>query len=136
LGNLLGGLCLDQIVNSLPNAATTVKLLGDIFSANKGPGVLAMKVSGLAMTGSLVGTDETSATGLGNTDGLKLQGLLSSVIGDHSLVSNLLNVIAGNTGKGISFESLSGSLSDLNKVFGTYVGTDLDGKAGLGNGGC
>ena len=134
LGNFLGGLCMEEILSGVANPATTVKILGSLFAANQGPGIAATKTNAIQMLGSMVGTDENGAAGLGNTDGVSLLGSLNSILGDPNFASNLLNVVAGNSGRGIAIQSQAGLISDLNKIFGTYVGTDLNGKTGLGNG--
>ncbi|HEV8118510.1 MAG TPA: CSLREA domain-containing protein, partial [Thermoanaerobaculia bacterium] len=134
LGNFLGGLCMEEILSGVANPATTVKILGSLFAANQGPGIAATKTNAIQMLGSMVGTDENGTAGLGNTDGVSLLGSLNSILGDPNFASNLLNVVAGNSGRGIAIQSQAGLISDLNKIFGTYVGTDFNAKTGLGNG--
>jgi hypothetical protein len=96
---------------------------------NKLPGVAISLESGSSsntLVGNWLGLDSTGKLNHGNAYGIMILGGTNNVIGGTN--SQLRNVISGNSERGIAINS------SRNVVLGNYIGTDVDGTNGLGNG--
>ncbi len=79
------------------------------------------------LTGNLIGTNNSSASGLGNFNrGVLIVGTTGNTIGGISAAER--NIISGNSGTGISITG-GGSAT----IRGNYIGTDVAGTGDLGN---
>jgi titin len=121
-GVFVGGAANDLIGGTAPAAR-------NVISANGGYGVevVGTPATGNRIQGNYVGTDATGAAALGNAlDGVAVFiGLNNSVGGAAAGAGNL---ISGNAGRGVTVAA------NNTAVQGNRVGTDVTGKAGLGNG--
>lgn len=91
-------------------------------------GAAGAPVTGILIAGNLVGTDVTGSVVFGNgNNGVALTGVLGATIG--GLTTAARNVISASAEAGIL---LSGARETL--VVGNFIGTDLGGALGLGNG--
>ncbi|MFQ5640526.1 MAG: hypothetical protein ACE5IR_21300, partial [bacterium] len=103
----------------------------NLISGNGVDGVrIAFSTStGNKIQGNLIGTDVTGKTGLGNNnDGIFFDNAPDNTVGGES--SRARNILSSNGGSGIVFFD-DGTFG--NKVQGNFIGTDVTGKAGLGN---
>ncbi len=81
------------------------------------------------VAGNYVGTNATSDTGLGNSNGIKIEaGAHHNTIGGTLAAAR--NVISGNTSSGIL---LQGVATSFNTIQGNYIGTDKDGVTAIPN---
>ncbi len=123
-GNVIGG--------STPGA-------GNLISGNGGPGGgytirLREEANGNIILGNMIGTDRTGFKAIPNQlgDVIYIRG------GDNNLIGGLLqgarNIISGNQENAVRIEGTEGNEAEGNKIQGNYIGTDLSGKAALGNG--
>jgi parallel beta-helix repeat protein len=129
---------------ALPNAIDGVRIIGDanntiggtttgagnLISGNGNDGVLISDsgATGNLVAGNYIGTDASGTVSLANsTTGVLIQnGAVSNTIGGTTAAAR--NVISGNTGDGVELSAPS------NTVEGDYIGTDVTGNGGLGNG--
>lgn len=82
------------------------------------------------VAGNFIGTDESGANAFGNGDrGIFINNAPSNVIGGS--IAATRNIISGNEGYGIRIE---GGAAMGNTIVGNYIGTDVTGSFGLGNG--
>jgi hypothetical protein len=108
----------------------------NVISANGGDGIALVKASFNQVQGNVIGTDVTGAVALGNAGvGVRVTGGFGgNLIGGSAAGQG--NLISGNKSGGIDLGP-----SDLttanggNVVQGNFIGTDLAGRARLGNGG-
>ncbi|MCD4814413.1 T9SS type A sorting domain-containing protein [bacterium] len=83
-------------------------------------------ISGITITGCLIGTDYNSATDQSNSNGIYFRSSPNNIIG--GLIAAQRNVISCNINAGIYLWGQS----DSNSICGNYIGTNIDGSAGLG----
>jgi len=108
----------------------------NIVSGNTNNGVLTYDVGENAIVGNYIGTDATGTVALGNGQrGVLLdagsQNVRVGTDGDGIGDNAERNVISGNIGDGVD---IRGSGTNGNVVAGNYIGTDVTGTIGLGNG--
>ncbi|MCP4246051.1 MAG: hypothetical protein GY778_03285, partial [bacterium] len=108
--------------------------VGNLISGNDyaGIAIVGSASSGNFILGNLIGTNAAGTGAVGNHDyGIDLWsgGPSNTTIGGTT--SDLRNVISGNGWAGIH---ISGTTSTGNLVMGNYIGTDITGTAGIGNG--
>lgn len=83
-------------------------------------------ISGITITGCLIGTDYNSATDQSNSTGIYFRSSSNNIIG--GLTAAERNIISCNTNAGINLWGQS----DSNSICGNYIGTNINGSAGLG----
>ncbi len=102
----------------------------NVISCNGGSGIYLQNCNGSTIQGNLIGTSVSGTAALGNTtNGIGLYNAGGNLIGGTSSAAR--NIISGNGQSGIY---LFGAGSAGNLVQGNYIGTDITGNAGLGNG--
>ncbi len=80
------------------------------------------------IAGNFIGTDFSGAVAVPNSiNGVSIQGGSDNAIGGS--IPEMRNVISGNSGDGVRITD-----SRNNRVQGNAIGTDVNGRAGLGNG--
>jgi hypothetical protein len=106
----------------------------NVISGNSGDGVAIVDAASNFVEKNFIGVGVDDSTRLPNRNGVVLIGANGNTIGGVQTVGNqqnsLGNVISANTLGGISFSDQANS----NQVLGNMIGTDLTGKANLGNG--
>ncbi|HEX3152437.1 MAG TPA: hypothetical protein VHR66_30465 [Gemmataceae bacterium] len=142
-GNTIG---LDTAGNAKPNADGVVLAAGatgnivggagakyrNIISGNhlRGVWVSDAETKDNKIQGNFIGTDSTGKIAKPNTTGvLATAGAQGTIIGGNS--PSYRNLISGNNGAGV--EVFVASTADT-KILGNFIGTDVDGVNGLGNG--
>ncbi len=110
---------------------------GNLISGNVSDGVkLQNRATGTVVAGNLIGTNKDGTLPLGNQRfGIFIQEADANRIGTNGDgVSDMIerNVIAANAGNGVY---LTGVGTHHNSVAGNFIGTDITGAVGLGNGG-
>jgi CSLREA domain-containing protein len=104
----------------------------NVISGNDGNGVRisGAGASGNEVIGNYIGTNVTGTLALGNSaDGVSISAGPDNAVGGPDTGAG--NVISGNDGNGVV---LQGSAASANQVQGNYIGTDVTGAVGLGNG--
>ncbi len=114
---------------------------GNTIAGNLGAGIVitGLDTDGNSIQGNFIGTNAAGATNLGNgadsNSDLPLDGIWITNEAQNTLVggnSNALrNVISGNIGAGIR---VSGAGTSGTEILGNFIGTNLAGALGLGNG--
>jgi len=103
---------------------------GNVISGNGGHGIeISGSCNGLKIQGNFIGTDVTGTSALGNNStGIYVDTSTtnSAIIG--GLTAAARNVVSANKIDGIDLHG-----GDAVIVSGNYIGTDITGKAGLGN---
>lgn len=115
--------------HGLSISADNCEVRGLIINKFGGDGI---KITGNTNTivGNIIGTDKSSATGLGNgNNGISITNASDNIIGNP--YADELNIIAGNQKNGIQ---VMGNNSTGNLIQSNYIGTDTSGTDGLGNG--
>lgn len=113
-GNLIGG--------TRPGA-------GNLVSANHDAGIylIGSDAVGNELQGNRIGTDATGGMALGNAlEGIYAEGVSKTIIGGASIGDG--NVISANHTRGIYLVNASWT-----SIQGNFIGTTIDGTAGLGN---
>jgi CSLREA domain-containing protein len=83
------------------------------------------------IVGNFIGTDATGTADAGNGgDGVFIDNHANNTIG--GITERERNVISGNNGNGVN---IAGAAATGNVVGGNYIGTDVTGDVGIGNGG-
>jgi CSLREA domain-containing protein len=121
-----------------PGAGTGLALLGG-SSTVKGMVIHSFSSAGIALSGgggnhiedNYIGTDVTGTVALPNAVGVGIDHSPGNTIGGTTAAAR--NLISGNTVWGVSIFGFGPSASG-NVVVGNYIGTDITGLAGLGNG--
>src|SRR5262249_51679897 len=101
----------------------------NLVSGNAGTGVDTLHGSGHVIEGNLIGADKTGTLPLGNAGIGVIINSGTNVLGGTSAGSR--NVISSNGQGGVTVQSTN-SIGSL--VQGNYIGTDVTGTVGLGNG--
>jgi CSLREA domain-containing protein len=120
------GAAIDGLVFDVPGT-TASSLTGLAFTQWTRGNASGLRITGsgpVTVTRTLVGTDQTGASGLGNYNGIAVTN--DSTIGGFGLAADR-NVLSGNTTNGIT---VSGPAT----VVGNYIGVALDGVTPLPNG--
>ncbi|MDR3634200.1 MAG: Calx-beta domain-containing protein [Isosphaeraceae bacterium] len=113
----------------------TVPGSGNVISGNQGSGIAVTSsvATGVQITGNLIGVDAGGTNAVPNGtvqslsgDGIFVQGNGVTIGGS---TAGAANVISGNIGAGIEFESGTGLV-----VQGNSIGTDISGSFSVGNG--
>jgi subtilisin-like proprotein convertase family protein len=101
----------------------------NLISGNNNGGVLLQfGATGNLVAGNFIGTEVTGTAALRNLgDGVAIKFSSGNTIG--GTVAEARNLISGNNARGINLEGASSNL-----VQGNYIGTDVTGALGLGNG--
>lgn len=133
-GNLIG---VDIAVSTGNIVGGTSLATGNLISGNE-TGVLLQQgtTDDNAILGNLIGTDVTGTKALGNEGvGVWLNLGSDNIVGGTTPAAR--NVIAGNGSHGIHIRgsSISSFPTTGNLVQGNYIGVDITGLTGLGNGG-
>jgi hypothetical protein len=127
LPNTYDGITVDGAANNLIGGSNG----GNVISGNDGNGVLLIDSGGGTnyVQGNLIGTDYTGKKDVANGEG----GIYIQVPGNTigGLTAALRNVISGNEQSGVF---LYGANTSNNWIEGNYIGVDITGEAGLGNG--
>ena len=130
LANGSYGLFIHDAPNTLVGGTTAEER--NIIAGNAGAGVyiLGAPATGTQIQGNYIGTDATGTDTLGNgLEGVTVSNAPNNTIGGTTAEAR--NLISGNGRHGIY---ITGSASGGCKVQGNYIGTDVSGGAGLGNG--
>jgi len=129
--NTIGG-ATPQARNLIADNSVGVRFLGDFASQNSNDASPANLVQG-----NLIGTDITGENGLGNVnEGVLDLGQANNLIGgtDHDPgVCNRASNLIANNGASTTGIAITGSGAMGNLIQGNFIGTDLSGKAPLGN---
>ncbi len=100
---------------------------GNVIAGSTGAGVFISGGSSNRVQGNLIGTDITGSQALGNGTGVGITSASGNIIGGTAPGAG--NLIAGNTGAGVSV----GFQSSGNAIQGNLIGTDITGTRALGN---
>jgi len=116
---------------SIQQGAANNTITGNLVSGNRTLGInLGLNTTATTIQGNLIGTDITGSVAVPNSAGISLSGgTNNNQIGGTT--PSARNVISGNTGNGVQ---LSGSTVTANLIEGNFIGTDISGTTGLGNG--
>ena len=114
-GNLIGG---------------TTSTARNIISGNDELGIRVSNADDNRFYGNYVGTDITGTVGVGNRDGVFVEGSNNHVGG---LAEGQGNVISGNTLTGVTVENDGPVATDGNLIAGNYIGTDFSGMLAVAN---
>jgi hypothetical protein len=126
------GVLVGSIGQTLTNLeiGATLPGTGNVISANTYGIEVAGSLSGLLIRGNMVGTDVTGKVALANTEsGIAIFNSASPlpiVVGGNTAAAR--NVISGNKKIGVWISNSTGVV-----IQGNYIGTDITGKAALGN---
>jgi hypothetical protein len=112
---------------------------GNLISGNIQTGIAidssgSVSTSSVHVSGNLIGTDVLGAAAIPNGIGIILYTGQNTAIGSGQ--SSGRNIISGNRGSGVQFESLSGTSGGIprnNRIQGNYIGTDISGRKPLPN---
>ncbi len=142
LGNTLIGVNIFQAVTGNVIGGTAAGE-GNVISGNDGNGLAFFGNDAVGrpernlVQGNVIGTNAAGTADLGNTlDGILIDGGLNNCVGGafQALVcipaSGGRNIISGNDNAGVEILEAGGT---GNKLFGNYIGTNVNGTAGLGN---
>jgi CSLREA domain-containing protein len=99
---------------------------GNLISGNGQSGVL-LGAGDSFVQGNRIGTDAAGNLGLGNNWGVSIAGDHNTIGGD---TAGKRNIISANRKEGVTGDPLA----DNNLIPGNYIGTDISGTIGLGNG--
>ena len=130
VGNGFAGITLSAASNNTIGSATAAGR--NIISGNRQDGIFfAADSGGNLVQGNYIGTGIAGTNAVRNLfNGISLSGASDNTIGGASTTSR--NLISGNAGHGIDL----GTNSTGNTVLGNYVGTDINGTAGISNALC
>lgn len=107
---------------------------GNLISGNsRGVVISAGASTGNVVQGNYIGTDSTGTFALGNSAvGVLIIDASRNSVGGAD--PGARNIISGNGGQGVRISLLAPGVADSNLVQGNYIGTDVTGVTGLGNG--
>jgi hypothetical protein len=107
----------------------------DIISFSSGNGIVLIG-GGTVVQGNIIGTDQNSAKGIGNNNGILIDKAVKNTIGGTTPAER--NVISGNRHDGIDIiDNADNVLRERhmkNVILGNLIGTDVSGANPLGNG--
>lgn len=127
--NTVGGVSINGAVNNTIGGATAGA--GNIISGNMLSGIsINAGASGNQVLGNLVGLNGAGMALPNSNHGVVIDNSPSNIIG--GTVSGARNVISGNTVDGIR---LLASGTTNTQILGNFIGLNLGGTAGIGNGG-
>jgi titin len=113
---------------SIYGPATTVR--SNVIANNTDLGIYVFS-NGALIAGNMIGTNPAGTAAMGNgTGGIRVSYSNGIVIGGTTAADR--NIISGNTGDGLIIENGD---NETRYVYGNYIGTDVNGTAGLGNSG-
>ncbi|MEG4943312.1 Calx-beta domain-containing protein [Microcoleus sp. F4-D5] len=129
--NASGGSALPNQLSGAEIETSNNIIQSNLISGNQNSGLLisTSTATGNQVTGNLVGTDFSGTVAVSNREVgvFVVQGASNNIIGGTTPESR--NIISGNTNWGIAFQT--GATN--NQVIGNFIGTDINGKADLGN---
>jgi hypothetical protein len=124
LGNFIGVYLYGASGNTIGGTVTGA---GNLISGNYSVGVWVTGANN-QVQGDYIGTDASGTQALANgDDGVFIYGPNNTVGGTTAAARN---IISANHNPGVS---LIGAVTTGNLIEGNYIGTDVSGKAGLGN---
>jgi hypothetical protein len=125
LGN--GAMGSGVVVSGANNVIGGSTASGNLISGNAAAGVAISgnSATGNVVAGNLIGTDVNGTAKLGNMIGVILSADSNQVGGT---TAGARNIISGNTANGVFITG------NTNVVEGNFIGTDINGTTGLGNG--
>jgi parallel beta-helix repeat protein len=137
LGNSLAGISLANASGNTIGATGSGG--GNIISGNMQGGVQIVATATPAATGNIVqnnsiGTDATGKIALGNGSnqaGVLIEDAAGNTVGGTA--SSASNLIAGNSGVGVSIATTGAGTPSNNVIAANLIGTDMTGAAKLGN---
>jgi hypothetical protein len=122
---------------ALSGGSSTVKALA--ITSFSGSGIQFDLNDGNTVLSSYIGVTAAGAAAGNGLDGITIVGTSGNTIGSTTAIGNSsgagANVISANDGNGIAVLGFGPFVSADNVVLGNYIGTTVDGSAGLGNGG-
>jgi len=135
LGNVIGldsvgSVVLSNVVDGISISASSDNIIGgsfspsyNVISGNNGNGIsLISESKGNHLIGNFIGTKIDGSGKIGNSgDGIHLVDSPRNIIGNDQ--NDIPPVVSGNSGNGIS---ISGQLSQENKIFGNNIGSDVN----------
>ena len=112
---------------------------GNLISGNTQTGIAvdssgSTSTSSVRVLGNLIGTDVSGTAALPNGIGIILYTGQNTAIGNGQPSGR--NIISGNRGSGVQFESLSGTSGGIprnNRIQGNFIGTDISGQKAIPN---
>ncbi|HXI88430.1 MAG TPA: C25 family cysteine peptidase [Blastocatellia bacterium] len=128
IGNTLDGVRLiDAPNNTIGGTSAAAR---NIISGNGQSGVsITGNSGGTLVQGNFIGTNVNGTLALRNlVDGIRIQDVPNNTIGGATVGAR--NIVSGNTGNGVT---IAGNNATGNAVQGNFIGTDVNGTAGLGN---
>ena len=122
-------------IENFDSAGTIIE--DNLISGNTQAGISlwGSSTNSVVVTANYIGTNAAGTSGLGNTnDGIRIGGGANNntIGGDRTAGEG--NVISGAVGAQSDAIEILGSGTNNNKIYGNYLGTNLDGSAAIGNG--
>jgi probable HAF family extracellular repeat protein/parallel beta-helix repeat protein len=109
--------------------ANNCVIKGLVINSFSGSGILIQNGNNNKVWGNVIGTDKNSSLEKGNGgNGITIINGANNIVGGTTNTD--VNVIAGNSGSGISIKGISAS---GNQIISNYIGTDTLGTESLGN---
>ena len=103
---------------------------------------MSAPASGNIVAGNYIGTNKDGTGKLPNFGfGVAIFGASDNIIGGTTGITNggpctgACNLISGNSSSGVVIQEVNQDLAQRNVVLGNFIGTSVNGKASLGNGG-
>jgi probable HAF family extracellular repeat protein/parallel beta-helix repeat protein len=125
----ISGLDAGQGANGFVIQTNNCIIKGLVINSFNGSGILIQNGNNNKVWGNVIGTDKNSSIEKGNRgNGISIINGANNIIGGTT--NNEVNVIAGNSGSGIS---IKGSSASGNQIISNYIGTDTLGTNNLGN---
>jgi parallel beta-helix repeat protein len=112
----------------------TAAITDNVISGNERNGIYldGAGVTGVVITGNLIGTNANAAHALGNgNEGVAILNASGNTVGGTT--SALANVIAGNSADGVLIQGIGGVMPADNLIEGNFIGTNTASVSGLGN---
>jgi hypothetical protein len=130
--NFGAGILLDYVGTTTVGGSTPSSR--NVISGNTGEGIYSINAASNSIIGNYIGIDATGTKAVPNTgSGVRSLASINSFIGSSNQGEG--NLISGNAGQGIWFESTNAGSSDGNRIFNNLIGTAADGTSPLPNGG-
>ena len=125
----ISGLNAGQGTNGFALQTNNSVIKGLVINSFSGSGILIQNGNNNKIYGNVIGTDKNSSLEKGNGgNGISIINGANNIIGGTN--NNEVNVIAGNSGSGIS---ITGNSASGNQIISNYIGTDTLGTNNLGN---